>query len=171
MTDPADPEPPAVPAEPAAPAPDPSAGTGGADVGARPGAPPGSAPPASAPSASDPAGTPPASPPPASEPAGAPPASDPAGPTSPPLRADPDRPVDSGWREPPWIPGRPRGRDRRPSPAAIVVGLVLIGLGVYWFLDWTLGVAMPPIAWGSVWPVILIVIGGLIVVRSLDRRS
>jgi hypothetical protein len=95
----------------------------------------------------------------------------PAGSTSPPLRADPDRPADSGWREPPWIPGRPRERDGRPSAVAIVVGLVFIGFGAYWFLDQTLGIDMPRIAWSSVWPVILIVIGGLIVLRSLERRS
>lgn len=94
----------------------------------------------------------------------------PAGSPTPPLRADPDRPPDSGWREPPWIPGQARARDRRPNAAAIVVGLILIGLGAYWFLDQTLGIAMPRISWGGVWPIILILIGGVILIRSLDRR-
>ena len=100
-----------------------------------------------------------------------PPSLDPAVSPTPPLRADPDRPADSGWREPPWIPGQARARDHRPNAAAIVVGLILVGLGAYWFLDQTLGIAMPRISWGGVWPVILIVIGGLILIRSLDRRS
>ena len=93
----------------------------------------------------------------------------------PPLRADPDRPADSGWREPPWIPARDseghRDRDRRPSAAAMVVGLVLIAIGAYAFLDRTLGIAMPRIQWGSLWPVILIVIGILVLLRSFQRRA
>jgi hypothetical protein len=89
------------------------------------------------------------------------------------LRADPDRPADSGWREPPWFPPRDRDpeRDRRPSPIAIVIGLVLIAIGLYYFLDRTLGVALPAIQWSSVWPIILIVLGGLILVRSFQRKS
>jgi len=89
--------------------------------------------------------------------------------TGPPLRADPDRPADSGWREPPWFP--PRERDRRPSAFALVVGLVLIAIGAYYFIDRTLGIALPPIQWSGVWPIILIVIGGLILVRSFQRKS
>lgn len=85
------------------------------------------------------------------------------------LRADPNRPADSGWREPAWFPAR--DRDRRPSTAAIVVGLILIAVGVWFFLDRTLGIALPQIQWSSVWPVILIVIGGLILFRSFQRRT
>ena len=87
----------------------------------------------------------------------------------PPLRADPDRPADSGWREPAWMP--PRERERKPSLAAVVVGLVLIGVGLWFFLDRTLGVALPRVQWSTIWPVILIVIGGLIVLRSFQRRA
>src|SRR6185437_12047488 len=90
-------------------------------------------------------------------------------PTDPPLRADPDRPT-SDWREPPWFPPRERARDRGPSLVAIVVGLGLLAIGIYYFLRQTLGVDIPPIRWSSVWPVILIVIGGLIVLRALGRR-
>lgn len=87
------------------------------------------------------------------------------------MRADPDRPADSGWREPPWFPPRDRDRDRRPSPIAIVIGLVLIAIGLYYFLDRTLGIALPGIQWSSAWPIILIVLGGLILVRSFQRKS
>jgi hypothetical protein len=93
----------------------------------------------------------------------------------PPLRADPDRPADSGWREPAWFPPgdgrRRRDRDRRPGPFALVVGLILIAVGLYAFLDRTLGIALPEISWSTVWPVILILIGGLILVRSFQRRA
>jgi hypothetical protein len=91
----------------------------------------------------------------------------------PPLRADPDRPSDSRWREPAWFPprDRTRHRDRGASPFAIVVGLIFIVIGAYYFLDRTLGIAMPRIQWASVWPIALIVIGGLILIRSLQHRA
>ena len=92
-----------------------------------------------------------------------PPVSEPA------LRADPGRPADSGWREPAWFP--PRERERRPSLAAVVFGLALIAIGLWFFLDRTLGVDLPRIQWGTIWPVILIVIGGLILLRSFQRRA
>jgi cell wall-active antibiotic response 4TMS protein YvqF len=89
--------------------------------------------------------------------------------SEPPLRADPDRPADPGWREPAWFP--PRERQRRPSVAAVVFGLALIAIGLWFFLDRTLGVDLPRIQWGTIWPVILIVIGGLILLRSFQRRA
>ena len=111
--------------------------------------------------------------------AATPPAGMPSGPTSAPstptderLRVDPERRSDNAWREPAWFPPRERDRrDRGPSAVAVVVGLFLIALGVWFFLDRTLGFAMPRIQWSSVWPVILIVIGGLIIVRSFQRRA
>lgn len=109
---------------------------------------------------------PPAPPAPASSsslPPSEPPVSEPA------LRADPDRPADSGWREPAWLP--PRERERRPSLAAVVFGLALIAIGLWFFLDRTIGVDLPRIQWGTIWPVILIVIGGLILLRSFQRRA
>jgi lipopolysaccharide export LptBFGC system permease protein LptF len=89
--------------------------------------------------------------------------------TEPLLRADPDRPADPGWREPAWFP--PRERERRPSPAAVVFGLALIAIGVWFFLDRTIGVDLPRIQWGTIWPVILIALGGLILLRSFRRRA
>ena len=49
-------------------------------------------------------------------------------------------------------------------------GLIILAVGVYYFLDRTLGIAMPQIQWGSLWPVLLIVLGGLILLRSIERR-
>jgi hypothetical protein len=76
----------------------------------------------------------------------------------------------SEWREPPWFPPRDRGATRRASVASIAVGLIILGIGIYYFLDRTLGIAMPAIRWASLWPVVLIVIGGLILFQSLNRR-
>ncbi len=108
---------------------------------------------------------------PTATPAGPPPTGSAGG--APPLRANPDRPV-TDWREPPWIPprNRDRGRDRGgPSLAAIVVGLVLLAIGLYYFVDRTLGIALPAVRWGSLWPLILVVIGAVILLRALgDRR-
>lgn len=94
------------------------------------------------------------------------------------LRAEPEgRPT--AWREPPWFPpdrsgerGRDRGQDRERGPhlVSVVVGLALVLVGIYYFLDRTLGIPMPPIAWGSLWPVLLIVLGALILLRSMERR-
>ena len=91
-------------------------------------------------------------------------------PAPPPLVANPDRPV-SDWREPPWLPAdRDRHRDRGPSLASIVFGLVVLAIGVWYFLDRTLGIAMPAIRWGSLWPVLLILLGLVIVVQAARGR-
>lgn len=134
-------------------------------VGASSGAVPESS---SSPIAPPPPDEPPNAAPPSPPPPGAAP-SEPPRPGDPPLRANPDRPT-SDWREPPWFPPRERARDRGPSLVAIVVGLGLLAVGIYYFLRQTLGIDIPPIRWSSVWPVILIVIGGLIVLRALGRR-
>jgi hypothetical protein len=86
------------------------------------------------------------------------------------LRADPDRPADSGWREPPWFPAR-RRRDRPSNGVAVVFGVILIAIGIWFFLKATLGIALPSIAWSSIWPVILIVIGAFLLLRSFGRRA
>jgi uncharacterized membrane protein len=108
---------------------------------------------------------PPVEPEPEPEPAAAPVGGAP--PTEPPA----DGPKSTDWREPPWFP--PRDKDR-PEPksniAAIVVGLIILAVGVYFLFDRTLGVPMPPIQWSSVWPILLIVIGGIVLIRSMQRR-
>jgi hypothetical protein len=85
---------------------------------------------------------------------------------------DPNRPA-SQWREPAWFPpkDRDRDRDRGPSVAALVVGVALVAIGLYFFVDRTLGIALPRIAWGSVWPIILIVLGAIVLLRSVNRRT
>jgi hypothetical protein len=90
-----------------------------------------------------------------------------APPPSPPLRADPDRPP-TAWREPPWIPPAPVPR-RGPSPIAIVLGLIILAVGLYYFVDRTLGIDLPAVSWGNLWPLILIVIGGVILLRAWER--
>jgi hypothetical protein len=95
----------------------------------------------------------------------------PTPPTDRPLRADPDRPADSGWREPAWFPPRDRDRNRdRPSNlAAVIFGLALIAIGGWFFLERTLGIPLPRIQWNTVWPIVLIVIGAVVLLRSFER--
>jgi hypothetical protein len=66
-----------------------------------------------------------------------------------------------------WKP--PKGRDT--SIASIVVGVVFLGIGIWYFLDQTLGLAMPRVSWGDLWPIILIVIGGVILYRAATNRG
>jgi hypothetical protein len=86
------------------------------------------------------------------------------------LAIDPNRAGPSDWREPAWIPPRDRGRDARPSLMAIIVGVGFIAVGLYYFLDRTLGITMPVIRWNSLWPILLILLGGLVIIRSIERR-
>lgn len=91
------------------------------------------------------------------------------------LRVDPDRPSDPGWREPAWFPprdepGRSVRRERRSGTVATVAGLILIAVGAWYFLQTTLGFDLPQVRWSSLWPVVLIAIGGVILVRSIQRR-
>jgi uncharacterized membrane protein len=88
----------------------------------------------------------------------------------PPLRADPNRPAASEWREPPWFPPRERARDRGPSIASMVIGLVIVAIGVYFLLDVTLGFDLPRFRLATLWPLLLVAIGGLIVLRAVGRR-
>ena len=82
-------------------------------------------------------------------------------------------PPDAGAPPPPPVPQsswRPP-RERDTNVASIVVGLILVGIGAWYFLEQTLGFRMPRIAWRDLWPVLLILLGAFVIVRSLSRRS
>jgi hypothetical protein len=49
---------------------------------------------------------------------------------------------------------------------AVVFGIILLGIGGWFLLKDTFGVDLPNIAWSQFWPVILIVIGVLVLIRS-----
>lgn len=66
-----------------------------------------------------------------------------------------------------WQP--PKSRDS--NVASILVGLVILAVGVWYFLDTTLGLTMPRISWGDLWPIFLIVIGGVILFRAATDRG
>ena len=72
----------------------------------------------------------------------------------------PERGVD--WRPP---------RSRESNIASMVVGIILLIIGVWYLLDQTLGIEMPRIDWGDFWPILLIAIGGIMLIRSARRRT
>jgi hypothetical protein len=88
---------------------------------------------------------------------------EPAAPPPPPTSTPPSPPPpNSPWRPPPQ-------RDSNVAP--IVAGGIILAVGVWYFLDTTLGLTMPRIQWGDLWPTILIVIGGVILFRAATNRS
>jgi len=62
------------------------------------------------------------------------------------------------------------GAAARIDTGTIVWGLVLVAVGGWFFLDRTLGLDLPEIDWGDVWPIVLIVIGIAVILRGLARR-
>jgi hypothetical protein len=55
--------------------------------------------------------------------------------------------------------------------AARVWGLLLIGVGLWFFAEVTLGYDMPSIPWRDLWPIGLILIGLLVIARGMSRRK
>jgi hypothetical protein len=70
-----------------------------------------------------------------------------------------------------------RGSDWRPprepetNVASIGVGLILLAIGIWYFLDQTLDLDMPRVDWSDFWPLILIGVGGVMLYRSATRRT
>ena len=59
---------------------------------------------------------------------------------------------------------------RTADTAGRIWGLIVLAIGLWFFADVTLGYDMPSIAWRDLWPVVLIGIGLLVVVRGMTRR-
>jgi len=55
--------------------------------------------------------------------------------------------------------------------AARVWGAILIGLGAWFFAEFTLGYDLPSLPWRDLWPIALILLGGAIVLRGAQRRT
>ncbi len=67
--------------------------------------------------------------------------------------------------------GRPHPPDPPPGRwATVVLGLVLIGVGLWFFAERTLDLDLPRIDWGSLWPIALIGVGAWILLRGARRR-
>ena len=64
---------------------------------------------------------------------------------------------------------------RRPVSAdpdrggALLFGVILLGVGLWFFAERTLGLAMPDISWGQLWPLLLVGLGAWMVLGTLRR--
>jgi hypothetical protein len=67
--------------------------------------------------------------------------------------------------QPPAAPGRNRSNDL----AALVLGLIILGVGVYFLARETFQIALPDI--GELWPIIVIILGVAIIYGGLRRRN
>ena len=76
--------------------------------------------------------------------------------------SSPPPPPSSAWRPP---------KQSGANVASIIVGAVILLIGVWYFLDETLEIQMPRISWGELWPILLILLGGVILYRSAVSRS
>ena len=52
----------------------------------------------------------------------------------------------------------------------ILIGLIILGVGIYYLLTNTLGLAIPELDWDRVWPLFIIALGVGIVSSNLLRR-
>lgn len=55
--------------------------------------------------------------------------------------------------------------------AARLWGLVLLGLGLWFLAETTFGYDLPSLPWRDLWPLALVLLGGLIVLRGASRRA
>ena len=69
---------------------------------------------------------------------------------------------------PSWAP--PKQRDDGGRWVGIIGGLILLGLGLWFFAERTLGLDLPDIRWSQMWPLILILIGAAILLGAFRRE-
>ena len=60
---------------------------------------------------------------------------------------------------------------RAADTASRIWGVIVLAIGLWFFADITLGYDMPSIAWRDLWPIALIGIGLVVVVRGMTRRQ
>ena len=68
------------------------------------------------------------------------------------------------------LPARRDDRDHGRT-ASILFGLLFLGLGLWFFVELTLGYDLPQIRWSQLWPAALILIGLWVVLGSMRRGS
>ena len=83
-------------------------------------------------------------------------------------------PTTAATPPPPLPPMAPPGtvRSRRDDPGrtgTIIFGLILVAVGLWFFADQTLGLEMPRLRISELWPVVLILIGGWVLLSSMRR--
>jgi hypothetical protein len=69
--------------------------------------------------------------------------------------------------------GAARGYDatmRNGRNGSLVLGIVILAVGLWYFADRTLGLNLPRLNWDDLWPIILIAIGAWIIAGPYLRR-
>ena len=69
---------------------------------------------------------------------------------------------------PPGIPPEPTPGTRPedgPRYGSIIVGLVILGVGIWYFADRTLGLELPRLDADQLWPIAIIALGAWLIVR------
>ena len=84
------------------------------------------------------------------------------------LRPAPPPPAGSSTTPPPPPAWRPPPADHGRS-VSVILGLILLVIGGWFFATQTLGLDLPRLDWGQLWPLLLIVAGIWIVWRSMRR--
>jgi len=85
--------------------------------------------------------------------------------------ADPAPPQPNGPPTPPGAASLRRDDRDHGRTASILFGLVFLGLGLWFFVEHTLGYELPRVRWSQIWPAVLIVIGLWVVLGSMRRGS
>lgn len=62
-------------------------------------------------------------------------------------------------------------RRRRSDIGALVFGAILIFIGGYYLLTTTFGVDLPELDWDMFWPVLVIGLGVIVLVRAVQDRG
>jgi hypothetical protein len=103
----------------------------------------------------------------AAAPLDAPPAPPPLAVPPPPPIAPPPAPSSSQpWPPPSWG----RRSDDPGRLGTIVMGVVLLAVGLWFFADQTLELDMPSLRWSQLWPILIIGVGAWIAIGSMRRR-
>ena len=91
-----------------------------------------------------------------------PPGATPTPPQAPPAPTytPPSQPPQPAWRPQPADHGR---------TASVIFGVIILLVGLWFFASQTLGLDLPDIEWGQLWPLILIGIGAWIVLGATRR--
>ncbi len=97
----------------------------------------------------------------------------PPGPTPPQAPPPPNAPSPTGGAG--WAPAAvaakpPRTASRDPGrTASLILGLIFVAVGLWFFAEHTLAIDLPTIRWSQLWPLILVLIGGWILLGSMRR--
>jgi hypothetical protein len=78
--------------------------------------------------------------------------------------------------QPASTPTPPPPPTRRPAPAdrggsaSLIFGVIILVIGLWFFATKTLGLDLPDIAWGTLWPLLLVGLGAWIVFGAMRRN-